>query len=40
MCVIDCKDLTTENLGQEMDKYREKFNNAVKEYEAAVNKNL
>ena len=40
VCVIDCKQLTTENLGQEMDKYREKFNNAVKEYESAINKNL
>lgn len=40
VCVIDCNHLTTENLGQEIDKYRQKFNNAVKEYEAAINKNL
>lgn len=39
VCVIDCNHLTTENLGQEIDKYRQKFNNAVKEYEAAINKN-
>ena len=40
VCVIDCNKLTTENLGQEIDKYRQKFNNAVKEYETAINKNL
>lgn len=39
VCVIDCNKLTTENLGQEIDKYRQKFNNAVKEYESAINKN-
>ena len=40
VCVIDCNQLTTENLGQEIDKYREQFNNAVKEYEIAINKNI
>lgn len=40
VCVIDCNQLTTENLGQEIDKYRQQFNNAVKEYETAINKNL
>lgn len=38
VCVIDCSKLTTENLGQEIDKYRKQFNNAVKEYNAAINK--
>lgn len=39
VCVIDCNQLTTENLGQEINNYKEKFDNAVKEYELAVNKN-
>ena len=38
--VIDCNQLTTENLGQEIDKFRKQFINAVKEYEAAINKNI
>lgn len=38
VCVIDCNKLTTENLGQEIDKYRAQFNSAVKEYENATNK--
>ena len=40
VCVIDCKKLTTENLGREIDKYRKQFNSAVTEYEAALNKNM
>lgn len=40
VCVIDCNQLTTENLGQEIDKYRQKFNEAVKEYESAINKKI
>lgn len=40
VCVIDCNQLTTENLGQEIDKYRTQFNNAVKEYETAINKKV
>lgn len=38
VCVIDCKKLSAENLGQELVTYREQFNNAVKEYENAINK--
>lgn len=38
VCVIDCNKITTENLGQEIDKYRNLFNNAVKEYEEALKK--
>ena len=38
VCVIDCSKITTDNLGQEIDKYRKLFNEAVKEYENAVNK--
>lgn len=40
VCVIDCKKLTTDNLGQEIDKYKKLFNNAVNEYQAAINKNI
>ncbi len=40
VCVIDCEQLTTENLSQEIEKYKEKFNNAVKEYKVAINKNI
>lgn len=39
ICVIDCNKISTENLGQQIDQYRTLFNNAVKEYELALNKN-
>lgn len=38
VCVIDCNGLTTENLGQKIEEYRKQFNDAVKEYETAINK--
>ncbi len=40
VCVIDCNDLTTDNLGKQIDNYRTQFNNAVKEYESAINKKV
>lgn len=36
MCVIDCSKITTDNLGKAIDEYRNKFNDAVKEYEAYI----
>lgn len=38
ICVIDCNDISTENLGQEIDKYKTLFDNAVREYESTLNK--
>lgn len=38
VCVIDCNKINTENLGQEIDKYREQFNVAVSEYKSAISK--
>lgn len=37
ICVIDCKHITTENLEQEIQKYRSLFLNAVKEFETNLN---
>lgn len=34
--VIDCKEITTENLGQKIEEYKEKFNSAVNKYKAAL----
>lgn len=33
ICVIDCSKITTENLGESINKYKNLFNEAVKEYE-------
>ena len=38
VCVIDCSKITTENLGQEIDKYKKQFGEAVKEYNDSINK--
>lgn len=38
VCVIDCNELTTDNLGKKIDEYRKQFNDAVKEYEISINK--
>lgn len=35
VCVIDCKSLTTANLGSQIVKYGEQFSNAVNEYETS-----
>lgn len=32
ICVIDCNQITTENLGKEIDKYKSIFDKAVEEY--------
>lgn len=39
VCVIDCRKLTTENLGHEIDKYRAQFFDAVNEYKNTLNIN-
>lgn len=36
ICVIDCAQITPENLGQEIEKYQAQFSNAVKEYHAGL----
>lgn len=36
VCVIDCKQITTENLGQEINKYKSIFVDAVKEWEDSI----
>lgn len=38
VCVIDCRKITTENLGENINKYKTLFNDAVNEYEIALNK--
>ena len=37
VCVIDCNQITTENLSQEIEKYRKLFYNAVNEYDTSSN---
>lgn len=39
MYVIDCSEITTENLAQKIDEYKSQFNEAVKEYEINLKKN-
>lgn len=36
VCVIDCNQITTDNLSSEIEKYREIFNNAVNEYRSTL----
>lgn len=38
ICVIDCNKITTENLGENINKYKTLFNEAVREYENSFNK--
>lgn len=36
ICVIDCSQITPDNLGQEIEKYQILFSNAVKEYQSRL----